>query len=71
MPKSICVQNVNPDKASLEDVLKWLSTFHCEVHWVVYQQVDISYRCSTYWYNAFYSNVNYPNSVIAGILLLL
>lgn len=22
MPKSICVQNVNPDKASLEDVLK-------------------------------------------------
>lgn len=71
MPNSICVQNANHDKTSLEDVLKWLSTFHCKVHSVVYQQMDISYRCSTYWYNAFYSNVNYPNSVIAGILLLL
>lgn len=36
MPESISVQNVNPDKASLEDALKWLSPFHCKVHWVVY-----------------------------------
>lgn len=35
MPKSICVQNVIPDKPSLEGILKWLSTFDWKVHWVV------------------------------------